>query len=517
MHPAPRILASPLAVADNSDHWRKTDAVLESVRSQIEASDLVVVLESPQPGLLRVGHGLALAVRGVCAHRSQKIQRISVCIGDHVTSVKTGRVRDEIAPVLAEGAFKHPSTSGFYGSAVIPSTSVGSSVELKLEVELSDGSTHARSLGHVDIEDGGRTPKHTGLPGGEEPYIVVAMAAFEPDPDGFRRQLESIRNQTLESWHLLIRDDASSDASLDMMRDAIGEDRRITLVEGQRNLGFYANFEQTLRLVPEWAQFIALADQDDDWGPDKLERLVAAFGQDEDVTLVYSDMRIVDANGNVISETYWRGRNNNYTDLDVMMLANTVTGAASMFRSDLLDPLLPFPDRIGDAFHDHWIALTAMIRGSIRYVDAPLYDYIQHDQAVIGHADFETPPLSARVARVLRAPLKKSFWTSLKHRFVAGRQAALNIHRYECRRLELISDTLIARYPSISTRALRSLNVYGRGFSSALTLLAKHVKVVLGRHSTNDAEIRLGLGYLAYAIDPLVLKIRGSSQDRGAT
>ena len=40
-----------------------------------------------------------------------------------------------------------------------------------------------------------------------------------------------------------------------------------------------------------------------------------------------------------------------------------------MFRRKLLDYLLPFPDKVGDAYHDHWLGVTAMTLGSIGYVD----------------------------------------------------------------------------------------------------------------------------------------------------
>jgi hypothetical protein len=156
-------------------------------------------------------------------------------------------------------------------------------------------------------------------------------------------------------------------------------------------LGFYRNFERALSLVPENADFVVLSDQDDCWLPDKLEALLAGF--DRDTTLVYSDMRIVEESGNVLSNTYWTTRRNNYTNFGSLLLANTVTGAASMFPRRLLDYILPFPPRIGPHFHDHWIAGIALAMGKINYIDRPLYDYVQHSANVIGHATPPRPPL----------------------------------------------------------------------------------------------------------------------------
>ena len=66
------------------------------------------------------------------------------------------------------------------------------------------------------------------------------------------------------------------------------------------------------------------------------------------------------------------------------MLINSITGAASLFRSELLDYVLPFPATEG-LMHDHWLALVAMSLGDVAYVGRPLYDYVQHSGAALGH------------------------------------------------------------------------------------------------------------------------------------
>ena len=89
-----------------------------------------------------------------------------------------------------------------------------------------------------------------------------------------------------------------------------------------------------------------------------------AIGPDD--KLAYSDMRIVTAKGEVISDTYWSRRRNNHTNFASLLIANTVTGAAaSMFRRDVLDYALPFPQEVDEQRHDHWIAIVAMALGDI--------------------------------------------------------------------------------------------------------------------------------------------------------
>jgi hypothetical protein len=113
--------------------------------------------------------------------------------------------------------------------------------------------------------------------------------------------------------------------------------------------------------------------------------------------LAYSDTRVVDESGRVLSDTYWRYRANNYTDFTSLVITNAITGAASLFRRELVERGLPFPPPHGDIFHDHWLALVAMATGEIRYVDRPLYDYVQHSAAALG---FAATPVGAGVGRM---------------------------------------------------------------------------------------------------------------------
>lgn len=215
------------------------------------------------------------------------------------------------------------------------------------------------------------------------PSIAICMATCEPDETLLRRQLQSIRQQSWRRWVCIISDDRSSPQALSMIDRLIGGDERFILVPSDRRRGVYGNFERALSTVPTGVDYVALADQDDLWTDDKLEVLVAALGTD--ACLAYSDMRIVDSAGVEISPTYWSHRSNNFDDFGGLMIANTVTGAATLIRRRLLDRVLPFPPADGVAMHDHWIAQVAIASGPIAYVDRPLMDYVQHSQAALGH------------------------------------------------------------------------------------------------------------------------------------
>jgi glycosyltransferase involved in cell wall biosynthesis len=173
------------------------------------------------------------------------------------------------------------------------------------------------------------------------------MATHEPSLPLFRRQVESLRAQTHRNWVCVVSDDCSGVSRFAALEHELDADPRFVVSRSPERIGFYRNFERALSLAPASADYVALADQDDRWDPDELETLLEAIGGGQ---LVYSDARIVDSDGRVLSDTYWQVRRNNHTD----------TGAASLFRRDLLESALPFPPGQFHHFHDHWLGLTAL-------------------------------------------------------------------------------------------------------------------------------------------------------------
>ena len=118
--------------------------------------------------------------------------------------------------------------------------------------------------------------------------------------------------------------------------------------------------------------------------------------------------------------TYWTHRRNNLTDIASLLLANTVTGAASLFRRELLDEALPFPPRSATPTTTTGSRWCALALGEIAYVDRPLYDYVQHGAAALGHE---------RANQTITRRIRQSLVSRGRDRF--ERVGALLDHRVE--------------------------------------------------------------------------------------
>jgi glycosyltransferase involved in cell wall biosynthesis len=344
-----------------------------------------------------------------------------------------------------------------------------------------------------------------------ESAVVICMATFEPDLELFERQVNSIRGQDSGNWTCVICDDGSGPEYLAGIKATLGDDERFELYPTGERLGFYRNFERALTHVPGGAGLIAFCDQDDRWHPQKLRVLRAAFRPG--VNLAYSDMRIVDAGGEVISDTYWTRRRNNSADLLSLLIANTVSGAACMFRRELLPYALPFPALNAGAFHDRWIALVALALGELAYVDAPLLDYVQHGGAAIGHGRANRGGMRRRDLRGWGDTLARLRSGELGRRW---RSAYTDVYLRIAAEAAALEQRCGASMEPAKLRAVRRIAAADRSPLAVPWLQLRSMRRHLGRDETMGVERGLARGIAWHQLSSTRARILGLRREPGA-
>jgi len=210
-----------------------------------------------------------------------------------------------------------------------------------------------------------------------------------------REQVNSIQRQTVEDWTLLVRDDASSDGTCELLRELAESDRRIVLIdtEAKGPGGAVQNFGRLMQEgLESGGQIFFFCDQDDVWEPEKLQRQLQAFpadGREPEPLLVHSDLSVVTGDLQPIAPSLCR-----YMALDVyaadlcnaLLTRNFVTGCAMACNRRLLERALPLPGQA--IMHDWWLALVAAVSGSIVFIDRPLLRYRQHSSNAVGAVGF---------------------------------------------------------------------------------------------------------------------------------
>jgi glycosyltransferase involved in cell wall biosynthesis len=469
---------------------RKCRLPLGGATPAVPVQDLRVLLDKPL-STWRVGKGNVLYLTGACYHPQSRITKLGVVVNGTAIPVSVHQMnRPDIFKTEYPAADPrgYSLLSGF--CALVPLTACPdrTTVHLAMQARLQNGTTCLRSLGDLALVpvpevDPWMVP---GIDRRRPVRVAICMTTFNPAMELFTRQLESIKHQTNQEWICIISDDCSRPKIFEEIVQRVGADPRFHVHQNEERLGFYRNFEQCLSLVPPDVDYVALSDHDDWWQPEKLDTLLREF--DDETSLVYSDMNIVDQAGKQLASTYWTNRRNNYRNLASLFLANTITGAASMFRRSLLDYLLPFPDKIGISFHDHWIGCTALTVGQIKYIDRPLYDYVQHGGNVIGHY---VQPREGWLGLVLRL-LATLLPVNIRGRLQAQRAQAKAIYMNDLLRIQHLAQVLqlrcAGRLPRDKQQTLHRLANLDRSARSALWLMGRGLLGLRRKSVTMGAE-----------------------------
>ena len=223
--------------------------------------------------------------------------------------------------------------------------------------------------------------------------VSVAMATYNGERF-IREQLESILAQTLLPSEIVITDDQSTDRTIAIVDDLLSEElcrshgiTRVVRVNDV-NLGPGENFRRAISLCT--GEVIALADQDDEWVPQKLEVLVGMLEADESLMLVHSDARLIDAKGDRLPLSLSQGLGITGEEKHALMSGhslaailkrNLVTGTTAVFRRELGQ--LAFRESSIE-LHDSRLGIVASLMDSLRFFPQELVGYRQHDGNQIG-------------------------------------------------------------------------------------------------------------------------------------
>lgn len=207
------------------------------------------------------------------------------------------------------------------------------------------------------------------------PKVVVLLSTYNGEKY-LKEQLESIYNQTYSNIEILVRDDGSEDATLDILKD-YQKKGRIRILEGE-NLGFVGSFMELLKQSQD-APYYSFADQDDIWEKDKIKRAITILEKEEDkedkLLMYYSNYDFYNQDMEKIGPPPLR---NNISFLDSLLeCANLgMTTIINKQAKDKVIQKIPMQNCLG---HDWWIYMVCSAFGKVIYDDKSMVKHRVHN------------------------------------------------------------------------------------------------------------------------------------------
>ena len=219
--------------------------------------------------------------------------------------------------------------------------------------------------------------------------ISVAMISYQ-GAKYIEEQLNTILATLGEEDEVIVSDDGSTDGTREILFAYQEKDSRVRMIDGPKK-GVKANVENVLRACE--GAYIFLADQDDIWMPEKVERVMAAFEQDK-VGLVVHDAIVTDGDcKEVILDSFYSLKGSGEGVLKNIW-RNTYIGCCMAFKRELLEEVLPIPNYI--EMHDQWIGvINDQLKRGTSFIPDKLIKYRRHGNNASGMSHYG-------VARMIR-------------------------------------------------------------------------------------------------------------------
>ncbi len=218
------------------------------------------------------------------------------------------------------------------------------------------------------------------------PTVAILLSTY----NGQRfiaEQLDSILAQDYTDITIRVRDDGSTDGTIDVVQAYAKRDPRITFTLGS-NLGCVGSFFNLLCMAD--ADIVMLCDQDDIWLPKKVTNAVTtlvAAGLQRPI-LYHTDLVVVDERCVTLAGSFMAQQGllmPQAHSLEVLAIQNCVVGCTVAMTAEFVHCARLSGEIVSAAaMHDWWLAILACCKGTLIYSPQAEILYRQHGANVSG-------------------------------------------------------------------------------------------------------------------------------------
>lgn len=209
------------------------------------------------------------------------------------------------------------------------------------------------------------------------PLVSVLMPVYNAGKF-LRESLESILNQTYNNFEFIIVNDGSTDNSENIIKTY--SDNRIKYYSNSRNKGLIFSLNYGIDLAK--GEYLARMDADDISMRDRFEKQIAFLEQNENVSAVFANVRLIDKSGTEIG--IWEDDINtkNYSEIRrTLAKTNCLAHPTLMIRKSVISIFKYKKRRLNSEDWDLWLRLVSR-NYQIEKINEPLLNYRIHDDSV---------------------------------------------------------------------------------------------------------------------------------------
>lgn len=191
-------------------------------------------------------------------------------------------------------------------------------------------------------------------------------------------QLKSIMCQSLIPDEVIISDDGSKDATIELVEHFIETNSLKTwkVIHNLVTKGISDNFYRGLSQVT--GDIVFLCDQDDIWKANKIERIIEEFEEDSECECVISAIDYIDENGRKInSKTVYTNSKNHVVTIKELLCVCSYLGMSCAVKREVISNTQI--ELLNNTSHDWAIILSAYNMGKVKYIGERLQKYRLHD------------------------------------------------------------------------------------------------------------------------------------------
>ncbi len=193
-----------------------------------------------------------------------------------------------------------------------------------------------------------------------KPKLSVIMSVYNGEKY-LNEAIDSILNQTFKDFEFIIIDDASSDKTLSIIKQYNDKDKRIVLIQNEKNIGLTKSLNKGIKLAK--GDYIARMDADDVSKNERFQYQIDFLQRNQDITIVGTYMAFIDKNGKKFK--IWKTPLDHENIREELKHGSAFCHGSVMIRRDAMLQIEGYREKIKySEDYDCWLRLTELYKGA---------------------------------------------------------------------------------------------------------------------------------------------------------